>query len=85
MVGRGVTSFVTTGALRTSRPLYTAMNGQCMRRELDDDGSAVVDGHVQASIKPGQKINLVELVKAQKLAKVKAQKLAKKKQEKREL
>ena len=68
---------MTTAALRTARPLYTSMNGQCMLRELDNDGSAVVDGHVQATIKPGQKINLVKLVKAQKVAK--------KKREKREL
>ena len=74
MVSRGVTSFVTTGALRTARPLYTAMNGKCVLRELDNDGSAVVDGHDHATIKPGQTINLVELVKAQKLAKKKQEK-----------
>ena len=45
-----------------------------MLRELDNDGSAVVDGHVQATIKPGQKINLVQLVKAQKVAKKKREK-----------
>lgn len=67
LVTLGATSFGTTAALRTAMPLYmyTANNGECALRHLDNDGSAVLPGFVQVSMKKGGKADILAALKAQ--------------------
>jgi len=66
VVTHGVMSFGTTAALRTALPLYTAIKGECKRRELDMDGSAIVPGFLQVNVpRGGGPLNILEELKKQ--------------------
>ena len=66
LITHGAMSFGTTAALRTAIPFYTAMKGECKRRELDMDGSAVVPGFVQVQMPVGGgPLNILEQLKKQ--------------------